>query len=42
MSSIESVIKICLDNFRNRYQDKDHKSIEKLFINSFRTIENDF
>ena len=40
INTIENVISLCLDNFSKR-QEKDPKSIEKLFINAFRTIEND-
>ena len=42
MSTIESIISLCLDSFDKRERkEKDPKSIEKLFINCFRTIDND-
>ena len=43
MSTIESILTLCIDSFKKREEkEKDHKSIEKLFINCFRTIDNDY
>ena len=42
MSTIESIISLSLENFINREEKgRDPKSLEKLFVNAFRTIEND-